>query len=67
MKDKKTFLAKDIKLHSGNTTIQYSTQNSVGCRIFYSMANQPKLHQEKSENKEEKLASKASRTFLPDF
>lgn len=65
MKDKKNPLAKDIQWYSGNTTMQYSTQNSTKCRIFYATANQPKLRQDnKSKNREKKLGSKASQTFL---
>lgn len=67
MKDKKNSLARDTEWHSGNTTMQYSTQNSAEHRIFYAVANQPKVHQdnESKKNGEEKLASKASKTFLP--
>lgn len=65
MKDNKNSWLK-TKRHSGNTTMQYSTQNRARCRIFYAIENQHKLHKDsKSKNSEEKLASKTSKAFLP--
>lgn len=50
MKDKNS-LAKDMKWHSGNTTMQYSTQNCAGCRISYITVKWSKLHQDKKPTK----------------
>lgn len=43
----KNSLAKNMKWHSGNTTMQYSTHNCTGCRIPYTTAKWSKLHQNK--------------------
>lgn len=59
MKDKNS-LPKDIKWHNGNTTMQYSTQNSTRCRSFYATASQPKLTKiisQKVEKKNEPVKS----------
>lgn len=50
MKDKNS-LAKDMKWHTGSTTMQYSTPNCAGCRISYTTAEQPKLHRDKKPKK----------------
>lgn len=46
MKDKNS-LAKDMKWHGGNTTMQYSTHNCAGCRISDITVKWSKLHQGK--------------------